>query len=183
MIVVFSGILLCTGAYWAFTFGPFGSYYPTPTTQSVFFQQAVAFAFAPQPQATSASAGASAGRKFVTNKRTFGMIFAVQPEKVPLLLTAASHNMLLRLASDGAMDLDQTGNPANGFHINYRLGQILGTATLAGQLADQFVPRYVQTGLPVLPPEGTKYVSTLITLSERWFPNEALAIDAEKEMH
>ncbi len=180
MIVVISGILLCTGTYWAFTFG---SYYPTPTTQSVFFQQAVAIPFAPHPQATSASAGASAGRRFVTNKRTFGMIFAVQPEKVPLLLTAASHDMLLRLTSDRAMDLNQTGDSANGFHINYRLGQILGTVILAGQPADQFVPRYVQTRLPVLPPEGTKYVSTVITISEHWFPNEALAIEAEKEMH
>ena len=144
------------------------NYSPRPVMES--------FAFKQDPPSIEDGVGSGAGGKFVTNKRTILLMFAIQTDMGPALMNALNEDMAAQLTRIGSTIISRSGDPARGFHFSYKDGTSVGNVTLL-PLSDQARSSHN-------PPlsEGLKEVRASIVISEKWFPQEPGAVRASLEL-
>ena len=153
-------------------------HYPGPGTMSAFLPsyspQHVIDSFANKEFGGETGSGMSsgAGQRFVSNNRNFEPSFVMRTEQRADLMNALSQDLTAQLLNKHAEILSQSGDASRGFHFTYRLGQNLGSATIAP----------LRTGTESVDhralPAGLTNVSSTITIAEQWFPREENAVQA-----
>lgn len=133
------------------------------------------FAFKDDPVGIGSGVGSSAGRKFVTIERQIRPMFAIRTDTRLPLMAALSDDLAEQLVRNGGTILSRSGDSQRGFRLAYRDGTSAGSVTLL-PLEDSRAPKL---GIPL--PEGIQPVHAHIVISEKWFPDEAAAIQASAE--
>jgi hypothetical protein len=105
--------------------------------------------------------GAAAGDGFVTNSGGFRGTFAIRPDECVPLMTALDEDASAELARDGAQILARRGDPAGGFHYEYKLGSNVGYVTI--------LPLNVVRNFNGRTPEGIVPTDLVVAANERWF--------------
>jgi len=156
--------------------------YPTPDKPSALLQSyapaKVVESFASQQYGRQTASGTSsgAGRKYVTNTRSIEPMFAIRTEDRVALLVALKSDMAAQLIHNRAEILSEGGDADSGFRFTYRLGKNLGTATIPPLAAKHWADH----DRPL--PSGIEDVDLNITISEKWFPQEAATIQASLQI-
>jgi hypothetical protein len=157
-------------------------YFPTPDKPSAFLRsyapEKIVESFASQQYCRQTGYGTSsaAGRKYVTNTRSVEPMFAIRAEDRVALLVALKSDMSAQLIRNRAEILSERGDPDSGFRFTYRLGKNLGTATIPPLTAKHWTDH----DRPL--PTGIEDVDFNITISEKWFPQEAATIQASLQI-
>jgi len=157
--------------------------YPTPDKESVFLQN-----YTPPPldgyRGGQAGSSSSAGRTFVTNTRDFQPCLTLRSGQRDTLIKTLSDDMSVRLLRSGAEILSQSGDPHTGFHVSYKIGKSIGSATIS-PFAQSTCAGFHTDGTPVgireLGP-GTEVLAGSIAITEKWFPKEPNATQARLEV-
>jgi len=119
----------------------------------------------------SGGRGAAAGHDSVTHTATFHGDFALCSEKFMPLMDALSHDVAAQLVGNGARILSQVGEAPAGFHFDYKLGQTVGSVTIAPlELTPVEPARFLGHSMPV--PNCMVGVHTRIDVAEKWFPKD-----------
>jgi hypothetical protein len=176
-------ILLAIGLLFAFVIGGsaiMNSLYchPGPGTMSVFLSS-----YSPQSAMdsfeikqfggeTGNGMSSGSGRRFVSNNRSIEPRFVIRSEQRADLMNALNQDLAAQLRHRQAEILSESGDASRGFHFTYRLGQNLGSATIA-----PFRAGTESLNHRTLPP-GLTDVSGKITIAEQWFPLEKNAVQA-----
>jgi len=159
--------------------------YPTPEKESALLKN-----YSPQPVIEQFECNlpssyahpieSSAGRKFVTNKAEFQSFFAMRSDKWMPLMNTLNDDSSAQLLHNGAQILSQSGDPRSGFYFDYKLGNSIGTVTIAPLAITP--PSRVRRASPL--PAGSVEVTAHIELAEKWFPEEPGTIPSEaRQLH
>lgn len=143
--------------------------YPTAETESAFLQNYTPKSVIERFQANEASfsghdSGGAAGRKFVTHTGGFQWHFAMSSEKWMPLMNALSDDVSAQLAQNHAQILNQSGDPRDGFHFEYKLGKSIGTLTIS----PLSISTHIWRATPLR--EGLVDVTARIEQTETWSP-------------
>jgi hypothetical protein len=165
-------ITLCGSVALAVVWDHLHILYPTPETESAFLKN-----YTPQrvierfqcnlPSSYAHPSGSEAGREFVTHKVGFGEFFVMKSQKWMPFMNALRDDAAVQLVGSGAQILSQSGDPRDGFHFDYKLGNSFGSLTISPLAISSPPP---QRGAPL--PEGMVDVTAKIDLTEKWFPKE-----------
>jgi hypothetical protein len=147
--------------------------YATPETESAFFKSytpklAIEAFEENLPTSEMKTRSSAAGTEFVTHTDGFDWYFAMRSEKWIPFINALRDDALAQLVGNGAKILDQSGDPRDGFQIDYKLGKSVGSLTISPLAITS--PPVVHPSPPL--PEGTVRVTAAIRVSEKWFPKE-----------
>jgi hypothetical protein len=120
-----------------------------------------------------------AGRNFVTHTAGFDWHFAMRSDKWMPLMDALRDDAQAQLVGNGAQILSQSGNPHDGFHFDYKLGNSIGSLTISplAITAPELVQR--ETALS----KGIADVTARIEQREMWFPKEPGAIQIQASIN
>ena len=168
-------------------------YMPTPERRSVFIQDyspnKVIDSFASEKYVGQGMGGmgSSAGyllgldrgsHRYVTNERTMEPWLNIRLDECGPLMTALRDDMLLNLIHDGAEVLSDSGDAGSGYRLRYRIGKIVGSATIAPFTPKRWREHHYADGRVEYQPLaiGTQDMAGNIKISEKWFPREADAI-------
>jgi len=151
--------------------------YPSPNSVSAFLknynpQRATAEFQSDESSQMVSGEGASAGQRFITNKWDFNPMFSMQFEKRIPLMNALNNDINAQLARYGAVVISRRGAPDEGFYFEYRLGKSVGAITVFPVRPDSSVHR----NTPLR--DGISDMSVRIEVTEKWFPYEAEASQA-----
>ena len=83
-------------------------------------------------------------------------------------MTALNNDVYQQLVANGAQILSQSGNPHDGFHFEYKIGNSMGYLTILPLAITS--PLLVQRRAPLS--EGMADVTVRIEQREMWFPKE-----------
>jgi hypothetical protein len=104
----------------------------------------------------------SAGRQFAIHEKSFHGQLTIDPKNWMLLMVSLSDTLSTQLANDGAEILSRSGDPRDGFRLDYKVGKSLGSAVIS--------PLNLGAG-----PTGSSSelnVAVDISIEEKWFPKE-----------
>jgi hypothetical protein len=128
---------------------------------------------------TSDSTSVIPSQGFVTNIREIDPCFMLPEEKIEPLMTELKANISTQLLQNGAEIISNSGDADQGFHLTYRLGRTLGSASIIFTDA---------TGKGECPPNlhlqdlvADRTVLAQISIRERWFPNDSPSISANSQ--
>jgi hypothetical protein len=144
--------------------------YPSSETKSSFLKsytpQPVIDGFRDLSQGSSYGQhqGSGAGRNSVAESSRFEFYIVLRHDQWMPLMTALEADALQQLAQNGANVVSRTGNPRNGFHLDYKITQSIGSLTILPLALTSPAP----TGPPL--PQGVNHVTVKIEQSETWFP-------------
>ncbi len=147
---------------------------PSPETESAFLKNYdptdVMKRFNDGRGSSGASKSAAAGHDFVTYTAEFRGDFPLCSEKALPLINTLRDDVAAQLGANGAHILSQIGEAQVGFHFDYKLGNALGSVSIAPL---ELTPGFEDTrGRSVAQPNCTMGVHTSIDIAEKWFPKE-----------
>jgi hypothetical protein len=156
--------------------------YPTPATKSAFLKNYSPNTVIEQfqcknegaQQTNSASEGA--GREFVSHESVFEPLFVIKSEDWMPLMVALDHDLSSQLSRQGAEILSETGDPREGYRIQYQADKSVGEVALEP-------PRLISvaslSGPRAILPDDEQAVDLRITIHEKWFKSKPGMITAK----
>jgi hypothetical protein len=146
--------------------------HPTPANESAFLKNYSPKGVIEQFQcknrwfAQADGASASGGRKFVSRESVFEPRFVIKSKDWMPLMAALSQDLVWQLAQHGAEILTQTGDPHDGYRIQYQADKSVGEVAIQPlKLIDSVSMR----GLTASLADDEKTVDVRITIQEKWF--------------
>jgi hypothetical protein len=110
----------------------------------------------------SSRMNAAAGRQFATHDKSFHGQLAIDPKNWMPLMVSLSESLSTQLANDGAEILSRSGDPRDGFRLDYKMGKSLGSAVISP----------LDLGTSATQSGGELNVTVNISIEEKWFPKE-----------
>jgi hypothetical protein len=111
-----------------------------------------------------------AGREFATHEADFEPTFVINAGDWVALMDALRDDITSRLAEQGGEIVDESGNAADGFQIEYAIGKSQGTVAV-GPLTSVAASSLISVG----PAKDKATVKLRIRVDEKWFKIEGQA--------
>jgi hypothetical protein len=156
--------------------------YPTPATKSAFLKNYSPDTVIEQfkcknegaQQTDSASEGA--GRKFVSHESVFEPLFVIKSKDWMPLMVALDHDLSSQLSQQGAEILSETGDPREGYRIQYQADKSVGEIALEPL---RLISVTSVSGPRAILPDDERAVDLRITIHEKWFKSKRGMITAK----
>jgi hypothetical protein len=155
--------------------------YPTTERQSAFLRNYSPDAVIEQFQCksegaqTSHSLTAGAGRKFVRRESAFRPRFVIKSKDWMPLMAALDQDLSFQLSQQGAEILNQTGDPREGYRIEYQSDKSLGEIAVEPL---RLISVTSVSGPRAILPDDEQAVDLRITIQEKWFKTKPGMITA-----
>ena len=155
--------------------------YPTPERQSAFLKNYSPDTVIEQFQCknegaqTSHSLMAGAGRKFVRRESAFRPRFVIKSKDWMPFMVALEHDLYSQLSQQGAEILSQTGDPREGYRIEYQSDKSFGEVAVEPLT---LISVTSVSGPRAILPDDEQAVDLRITIQEKWFKTKPGMITA-----
>jgi hypothetical protein len=160
----------------------FSYVYPTPETESAFLKNYTPDTVVGRFQRMnhgaqeSSTTSAGAGRKFVSNERVFEPRFVIKSRDWMPLMVSLDQDLSFQLSHQGAEIVSQTGDPREGYRIEYQADKSFGEVTLEPL---RLVSVASVPGPRAVLPDDEQAVDLRITIHEKWFKSKPGMITAK----
>ncbi len=155
--------------------------YPTPERQSAFLKNYSPDTVIEQFQCKNEGAQeghslmAGAGRKFVSRESAFQPRLVIKSKDWMPLMVALEHDLYSQLSQQGAEILSQTGDPREGYRIEYQSDKSFGEVAVEPL---RLISVTAVSGPGAILPDDEQAVDLRITIQEKWFKTKPGMITA-----
>jgi hypothetical protein len=155
--------------------------YPTPERQSAFLKNyspdtvIERFQCKNEGVQQTDSLMAGAGRKFVRRESVFQPRFVIKSKDWMPLMVALDQDLSFQLSHQGAEILSQTGDPREGYRIEYQSDKSLGEIAVEPL---RLISVTSVSGPRAILPDDEQAVDLRITIQEKWFKTKPGMITA-----
>ena len=149
--------------------------YPTPETESAFLKSyspnnvVERFQCKNEGANHSETADQGAGRKFVRRENTFESRFVIKSRDWMPLMTALEQGLTSQLLQQRAEILGQTGDPREGYQIQYQAGNSVGEIAIEPL---KIISVTSVSGPKASLPDDEQAIDLRITIQEKWFKSK-----------
>jgi hypothetical protein len=149
----------------------FRLYYASPETESAFLRS-----YTPEhvidrfrkkgSHSHTRNFGSGAGRDSVPHEAGFDFFVVLRRESWMPLMNALRDDALQQLSNNGAEVLSQGGNSQDGFRLEYKINQSMGSL----RILPLAINSQIRRNMPL--PQGMEDVTVKIDQAEKWFPKK-----------
>ena len=149
--------------------------YPTPETVSAFLKNYSPDTVIERFQCKDRQAqewstvSAGAGRTFASHERVFGPRFVIKSRDWMPLMVALDQDVLSQLSERGAEILSRSGDPREGYRIQYESDKSVGEVAVEPL---RLIGVKSVEGPPTSLPDDEQTVDFRITIQEKWFKSK-----------
>ena len=150
----------------------FSYIYPTPETESAFLKnyspKNVIEQFQRKNEGANqtSSVSAAAGRKFASHESVFESRFVINSRDWMPLVVALDNDLLSQLSQEGAQIMGETGDPREGYRIEYQAEKTFGDVVVEPL---KLISVASVSGARAVLPDDEQAVGVRITIQEKWF--------------